>query len=35
MTNENSHKIATIVEKMILDKFDMVATIHVEPLEPV
>jgi cation diffusion facilitator family transporter len=33
MTNENSHKIATDVEKMILEKFDMVATIHVEPLE--
>ncbi|MDR2972230.1 MAG: cation diffusion facilitator family transporter [Bacteroidales bacterium] len=32
MTNENSHKIATDVEKMILEKFNMVATIHVEPL---
>jgi cation diffusion facilitator family transporter len=32
MTNENCHKIATDVEKIILDKFDMVATIHVEPL---
>jgi cation diffusion facilitator family transporter len=33
MTNENSHKIATDVEKMILKIFDMVATIHVEPLD--
>jgi len=33
MTNENCHKIATNVEKMILEKFEMVATIHVEPLE--
>jgi divalent metal cation (Fe/Co/Zn/Cd) transporter len=32
MTNENCHKIATEVEKIILNKFDMVATIHVEPL---
>jgi cation diffusion facilitator family transporter len=35
MTNENCHKIATDVEKMILEKFDMVATIHVEPLDSV
>ena len=33
MTNENCHKIASNVEKMILEKFEMVATIHVEPLE--
>ena len=33
MSNENCHNIATVVEKMILEKFDMVATIHVEPLE--
>jgi divalent metal cation (Fe/Co/Zn/Cd) transporter len=33
MTNENSHKIATNVEKMILEKFNMAATIHIEPLE--
>ena len=32
MTNENCHKIATNIEKMILEKFKMVATIHVEPL---
>jgi len=32
MTNENCHKIATVVEKMILEKFNMVATIHIEPL---
>jgi cation diffusion facilitator family transporter len=33
MPNENCHTIATEVEKMIFEKFDMVATIHVEPLE--
>ena len=33
MTNENCHKVATLVEKMILKNFDMVATIHIEPLE--
>jgi len=33
MTNENSHKIATDIEKMILEKFEMVTTIHVEPLK--
>jgi cation diffusion facilitator family transporter len=33
MTIENSHKIATVIEKIIKEKFDMAATIHVEPLE--
>ena len=33
MKNENCHEIATVIEKMILEKFDMAATIHVEPLE--
>jgi len=32
MTIAEGHKIATEIEKMILEKFDMVATIHVEPL---
>ncbi|MCL2293280.1 MAG: cation diffusion facilitator family transporter [Spirochaetes bacterium] len=32
MPNENCHEIATAAEKMILEKFDMIATIHVEPL---
>ncbi|MCL2792991.1 MAG: cation diffusion facilitator family transporter [Spirochaetaceae bacterium] len=35
MTNENCHKIATNVENMILEKFEMNATIHVEPLEQI
>ena len=33
MTNGNCHIIATNIEKMIFDKFDIVATIHIEPLE--
>ena len=33
MTIENGHKIATVIEKMIEDKFEMIATIHVEPLQ--
>jgi len=33
MKNENCHEIATIIEKMIFEKFEMAATIHVEPLE--
>jgi len=33
MTIEEGHKIATIIEKMIKAKFDMIATIHVEPLK--
>ncbi|MDR2474577.1 MAG: cation diffusion facilitator family transporter [Bacteroidales bacterium] len=30
---ENGHKIATVIEKMIKEKFDIEATIHVEPLD--
>ena len=33
LTIGNGHKIATEIEKTILEKFDMSATIHVEPLE--
>jgi len=33
MSIENGHKIASVIEKMIQDQFDMTATIHVEPLE--
>jgi len=32
MTIEKGHKIATVIEKMIHEKFDMMATIHIEPL---
>jgi len=32
MTIENGHKIATDIENMIKDKFDIVATTHIEPL---
>ena len=32
MTIAEGHKIATAIENMILEKFEMVATIHVEPL---
>jgi len=32
MTIEQGHEIATAIEKMIKEKFDMFATIHVEPL---
>jgi len=32
MSIENGHKIATVIEKMIKEKFDMIATIHIEPL---
>jgi len=32
MTIEEGHKISTIIEDMIEERFDMVATIHVEPL---
>ncbi|MCL1991780.1 MAG: cation diffusion facilitator family transporter [Spirochaetes bacterium] len=31
MAIEKGHKIATVIENMILERFDMVATIHVEP----
>jgi len=33
MTITQGHKIATNIEKMILEKFGMQATIHIEPLE--
>ena len=33
MSIENGHKIATVIENMIKEQFDMAATIHVEPLE--
>ncbi|MCL2705692.1 MAG: cation diffusion facilitator family transporter [Spirochaetaceae bacterium] len=33
MSIKNGHKIATIIEKMIKENFDMIATIHIEPLE--
>ena len=33
MTIENGHKIATAIENMIKEQFDMAATIHVEPLK--
>ena len=33
ITIENGHKIATMIENMIKEKFDMIATIHVEPLQ--
>ena len=33
ITIENGHKIATDIENMIQEKFDMAATIHIEPLE--
>lgn len=32
LTIENGHQIATVIENTIKDKFDMAATIHVEPL---
>jgi len=32
MTVDEGHKIATLIEKMIKEKFDMDATIHIEPL---
>jgi cation diffusion facilitator family transporter len=32
LTIENGHKTATIIENMIKEKFDMAATVHVEPL---
>ena len=32
MTNENCHEMATIIERIIFEKFEMAATIHVEPL---
>ena len=32
MTIEKGHEIATVIEDMIKDKFEMAATIHVEPL---
>jgi divalent metal cation (Fe/Co/Zn/Cd) transporter len=32
LTIGNGHKIATDIEKIIEDKFGMVATIHIEPL---
>ena len=32
MTIENSHKIASDIEEMIYDRFNIMATIHVEPL---
>jgi len=33
MTIDNGHKIATDIENMIKDQFDMAATIHIEPLD--
>ena len=33
MTIENGHKTATAIEDMIKEKFNMAATVHVEPLE--
>jgi len=33
MTIECGHKIATVIEKMIEEQFEMTATIHVEPLD--
>ena len=35
MSIKEGHKIATSIENMIKEKFDMVATIHIEPLESV
>lgn len=32
MTIENGHKTATIIEEMVQKQFDMIATVHVEPL---
>ena len=32
-TIEEGHEIATLIENMIMEKFDMAATIHVEPLK--
>jgi cation diffusion facilitator family transporter len=34
LTIEDGHKIATVIEKIIEEKFNMSATIHVEPLRP-
>jgi divalent metal cation (Fe/Co/Zn/Cd) transporter len=33
MSVESGHDIATAVEDLIKEKFDMEATIHIEPLE--
>jgi cation diffusion facilitator family transporter len=33
MTVENSHKISTVIEDMIMEQFDMTATIHIDPLD--
>jgi len=33
MTIENGHDIASVIEDMIKEQFDMAATIHIEPLE--
>jgi divalent metal cation (Fe/Co/Zn/Cd) transporter len=33
LTIEAGHKTATRIENMIQEKFDMAATIHVEPLD--
>jgi cation diffusion facilitator family transporter len=33
MANKDCHKIATVIEDMISEKFNMFATIHVEPLD--
>jgi len=33
LTIEDGHKIATVIENMIKEKFGMAATIHVEPLK--
>jgi divalent metal cation (Fe/Co/Zn/Cd) transporter len=32
LTIENGHKTATVIESLIAEKFDMTATVHVEPL---
>jgi len=34
MTIKDSHKVATVIENIIQEKFAMIATTHVEPLEP-
>ena len=35
MTIEEGHRVASVIEAMISERFDMAATIHVEPIEPV
>ena len=33
LTIEHGHKIASDIEKIIIEKFKIIATVHVEPLE--